>query len=84
MLRILFIALPASTTGVTGGFTFRAAFFTGAGLGFALQERSENRPTEQSIGPTYQVTAGPLRLIRRGVFITPMPKNAGKKRRLHI
>jgi hypothetical protein len=25
-----------STTGVTGGFTFRAAFFTGAGLGFAL------------------------------------------------
>jgi hypothetical protein len=25
-----------STTGVTGGFTFRAAFFTGAGLGFAV------------------------------------------------
>jgi hypothetical protein len=25
-----------STTGVTGGFTFRAAFFTGAGLGLAL------------------------------------------------
>ncbi len=29
-------AATVSTTGATGGFTFRAAFFTGAGLGLAL------------------------------------------------
>jgi len=29
-------AATVSTTGATGGFTFRATFFTGAGLGLAL------------------------------------------------